>query len=31
MAPWEHSCGFSVDASVRIEADDSEGLERLLR
>ncbi|AHF00278.1 hypothetical protein THITH_15170 [Thioalkalivibrio paradoxus ARh 1] len=28
---WEHGGGFSLDASVRIEADDREGLERLLR
>lgn len=31
MAVWEHGGGFSVDASVRIEADDRVGLERLLR
>jgi len=31
MAAWEHGGGFSVDASVRIEADDRAGLERLLR
>lgn len=30
MAAWEHG-GFSVDASVRIEANDRAGLERLLR
>ena len=31
MAAWEHGGGFSVDAGVRIEADDRNGLERLLR
>ena len=31
MAGWEHAGGFSVDASVRIEAHDRAGLERLLR
>ncbi|MGB7988180.1 MAG: transposase [Candidatus Methylophosphatis roskildensis] len=31
MGAWEHSGGFSLDASVRIEAQDREGLERLLR
>ncbi|MCM8614066.1 transposase [Accumulibacter sp.] len=31
MAEWEHSGGFSVDAEVRIEAHEREGLERLLR
>jgi hypothetical protein len=31
MERWEHGGGFSVDASVRIEADDRQGLERLLR
>ena len=31
MLEWQHGGGFSVDASVRIEADDREGLERLLR
>jgi hypothetical protein len=31
MAAWEHGGGYSVDASVRIEADDRAGLERLLR
>jgi len=31
MGEWEHGGGFSLDASVRIEADDREGLERLLR
>jgi hypothetical protein len=31
MGTWEHGGGFSVDASVRIEADDRLGLERLLR
>ncbi len=31
MAAWEHGGGFSVDAGVRIGADDREGLERLLR
>ncbi len=28
---WQHGGGFSLDASVRIEAHDREGLERLLR
>jgi hypothetical protein len=28
---WERGGGFSLDASVRIEADDRKGLERLLR
>ena len=31
MAGWEHGGGFSLDASVRIEALDRAGLERLLR
>jgi hypothetical protein len=31
MGTWDHGGGFSVDASVRIEADDRLGLERLLR
>ena len=31
MAEWSNGGGFSVDASVRIEADDRAGLERLLR
>ncbi len=31
MASWGHNAGFSVDASVRIEAKDRAGLERLLR
>jgi hypothetical protein len=31
MLGWQHGGGFSLDASVRIEADDREGLERLLR
>ena len=31
MASWGHNSGFSVDASVRIEANDRAGLERLLR
>jgi hypothetical protein len=30
-AQWEHGGGFSVDASVRIEAADRAGCERLLR
>ncbi len=30
MAEWRNGGGFSVDASVRIEADDRAGLERLL-
>ncbi len=28
---WEHGGGFSLDARVRIEANDRSGLERLLR
>ncbi len=28
---WEHGGGFSVDAEVRIEAHERDGLERLLR
>ena len=31
MAVWDHSGGFSLDAGVRIEAEDRPGLERLLR
>lgn len=31
MASWEHGGGFSLDASVRVEGADREGLERLLR
>jgi len=31
MSNWSHGGGFSVDASVRIAADDRRGLERLLR
>jgi hypothetical protein len=31
MRSWEHGGGFSLDASVRIEAHDRAGLERLLR
>jgi hypothetical protein len=31
MGEWEHGGGFSLDAGVRIEAHDREGLERLLR
>jgi hypothetical protein len=31
MGEWDHGGGFSLDASVRIEGDDREGLERLLR
>jgi hypothetical protein len=31
MEQWEHGGGFSLDASVRIEARDRRGLERLLR
>ena len=31
MADWEHGGGFSVDAAVRIEAHERDGLERLLR
>ena len=31
MGAWDHGGGFSLDASVRIEAQDREGLERLLR
>lgn len=31
MAAWEHGGGFSLDAGVRIEGEDRDGLERLLR
>jgi hypothetical protein len=31
MIAWQHGGGFSLDASVRIAADDRDGLERLLR
>jgi len=31
MLGWEHGGGFSLDASVRIEATDRAGLERLIR
>jgi hypothetical protein len=31
MAGWHHGGGFSLDASVRIEAHDRAGLARLLR
>ncbi len=31
MASWGHNSGFSLDASVRIEANDRAGLDRLLR
>ena len=31
MGALEHSGGFSLDASVRVEASDRQGLERLLR
>jgi len=31
MASWEHGGGFSLDASVRIEGADRQGLERLWR
>jgi hypothetical protein len=31
MLTWQGSGGFSVDASVRIEADDRAGIERLVR
>ncbi|QEP44755.1 hypothetical protein D5085_17400 [Ectothiorhodospiraceae bacterium BW-2] len=31
MEQWDHGGGFSLDASVRIEAHDRRGLERLLR
>ena len=31
MLEWRHGGGFSLDAAVRLEADDREGLERLLR
>ena len=31
MAQWQHGGGFSVDASVRIEAADRAGRERVLR
>lgn len=30
MGEWDHGGGFSLDASVRIEAEDRDGLERLL-
>ncbi|QLH52626.1 MAG: transposase [Candidatus Accumulibacter cognatus] len=31
MGAWEHGGGFSLDARVRVEADDRRGLEPLLR
>jgi hypothetical protein len=31
MGTWDHGGGFWVDASVRVEASDRQGLERLLR
>jgi hypothetical protein len=31
MLSWDHGGGFSLDASVRIEATDRDGLERLIR
>jgi len=31
MAQWQHGGGFSVDGSVRLEATDRAGCERLLR
>ena len=31
MTNWEHGGGFSLDASVRVEGADRQGLERLLR
>ncbi len=31
MGAWDHAGGFSVDASVPVEAQDRDGLERLLR
>jgi len=31
MGPWQHEGGFSLDACVRIEGHDRQGLERLLR
>jgi hypothetical protein len=31
MAQWQHGGGFSVDGSVRLEATDRAGRERLLR
>ena len=31
MLTWDHGGGFSLDASVRIEAQDRSGLERLIR
>ena len=31
MLKWQGSGGFSVDASVRIEAEDRAGIERLVR
>jgi hypothetical protein len=31
MGAWDHGGGFSLDASVSVEAHDRQGLERLLR
>ncbi len=31
MLTWDHGGGFSLDASVRIEATDRSGIERLIR
>ena len=31
MLAWDHGGGFSLDASVRIEAPDRAGLERVIR
>ena len=31
MGTWDHAEGFSLDASVRVETNDRQGLERLLR
>jgi hypothetical protein len=31
MGAWDHGGGFSLDASVRVEAHDRQGPERLLR
>lgn len=31
MGAWDHGAAFSLDAAVRVEANDRQGLERLLR
>jgi len=31
MLSWEHGGGFSLDAGVRIEGNDRQGLERLMK